>query len=810
MPKRQSFEFSHSSQSSADHEASRQSKNQRTSSSSSSSSLIAKANVDKREDAPKPCASQEDSSWSFSSQPDKVKKFKKVRKIQIGASLGPEAVRSFQHDYPAATATGNTRSSSSSSRKQQRQRALSKSTTRKVVLQFSDDDEDDNGNHRRQEGEGPPSSKNHRRGKKNGPLSLESPWPTTISRGTKQQTQQPSSSRSKAETRPSNSRRRSAARKNSSHKDGDFSSDSEEEVPYSQNLGLGEAPSLAKQLAALEADDSDNEGGPRCHEPVRPGDVIAYYHPAFVYGNPAGHRVTQVLATFGTPVDGRLLDLDNAEFLPPDTRVRRVGEYKHGNVLRHFGLVRQIRHYRLRTRRLPEDTATGLTRQVERMRQHVMEVQEAAKTMPPSKANDDEAEETPKPSRNKTKTKTATMQSNNNNVDDDATSSDDSLVKELLGNSSKQHISLVEMQKSPEDDHDEEATIPAFSNENTPNGSQSSSSVRKEDSTVSENRPTSVQCKKRSNLTYSPSQGSSFSMSRVGTSSAARRPPLSTVKESSKQSPAKDSDSSKVWNLEDSDNDSDDDLLLAPIFGEKKSQKSSAKTKKTSPAKGTTTAPAISSAASRAKPPRPAQPRSSFGVKDIAQRRAHGWSEKPATWRQAEAVALDASDDDDALSVTSTNRQMRHRLSHKKKKKKKSSAASSSPSPPPRPEKSPRLERPSLFRPTQIERADDHVYGVINSSDEEEPPPRSRFRNPITRSDDSIGSFPTTTKTTKRGGKPGADWLKVMRERGRQQSQTASNNKARSSSSTSSSKKKKDQSGPMRLSFETVNHSEGW
>eukprot|EP00977_Amphora_coffeiformis_P026242 scaffold25040_cov85-Amphora_coffeaeformis.AAC.1 len=144
---------------------------------------------------------------------------------------------------------------------------------------------------------------------------------------------------------------------------------------------------LYPHLAALDDDSDDKDAKSRKdREPLRPGDIISYYNPVYIFGNIEGYRVTQVLGTKRQARDGCLLDLDNGEYLPSDTRIRRVGEFRKGKVhLRRSGscVARDICHFRLRTRRLTCAPSSGLERQVERLRQAVLQAREDLQQIPP-------------------------------------------------------------------------------------------------------------------------------------------------------------------------------------------------------------------------------------------------------------------------------------------------------------------------------------------------------------------------------------------------------------------------------------------
>jgi len=102
--------------------------------------------------------------------------------------------------------------------------------------------------------------------------------------------------------------------------------ESDMEVPYTQNLGLHNDAIQALELFGTKK------------EPLRPGDIILYTNPLYVCGNRAGLRVTQVLST--DPSLDVPLELDNGEYLPKDTSVKRIKEYKYGTLIDHPGTYR--------------------------------------------------------------------------------------------------------------------------------------------------------------------------------------------------------------------------------------------------------------------------------------------------------------------------------------------------------------------------------------------------------------------------------------------------------------------------------------
>jgi hypothetical protein len=147
--------------------------------------------------------------------------------------------------------------------------------------------------------------------------------------------------------------------------------DSDMDVPYTQNLGLFDDAVLALEL-------SD-----RKKEPLRPGDVILYNHPVFVAGSKESIRVTQVLST--DPDQRMPLSLANGEFLPADTYVRRIKEYKNGALIEHPGISRPIENFRFGKRALTKKDESGLSgfeNQVDRLREIILSGREEMKTFP--------------------------------------------------------------------------------------------------------------------------------------------------------------------------------------------------------------------------------------------------------------------------------------------------------------------------------------------------------------------------------------------------------------------------------------------
>jgi hypothetical protein len=77
--------------------------------------------------------------------------------------------------------------------------------------------------------------------------------------------------------------------------------------------------------------------------------------------------------------------LANEEYLPADTYVRHIREYKDGALIDHLGISRPIEDFRLRKRALTEEDKSGLAgfqKDVERLRDIVLNARDELKTFP--------------------------------------------------------------------------------------------------------------------------------------------------------------------------------------------------------------------------------------------------------------------------------------------------------------------------------------------------------------------------------------------------------------------------------------------
>ncbi len=81
-------------------------------------------------------------------------------------------------------------------------------------------------------------------------------------------------------------------------------------------------------------------------EPIRPGDVILYYCPIFVTGNPRGLQETTILAV--NPNGNNPLGLSNGDGIPNTTHVKRIKVFCNNILMEHSGIFCEIRRYVLK------------------------------------------------------------------------------------------------------------------------------------------------------------------------------------------------------------------------------------------------------------------------------------------------------------------------------------------------------------------------------------------------------------------------------------------------------------------------------
>ena len=114
------------------------------------------------------------------------------------------------------------------------------------------------------------------------------------------------------------------------------------EEPYAQALAVyGDSASESDGPSYRDRAGTGEKSG----EPLRPGDVLEYSSQIYVAGDRRGRRVATVLSV--DPERDPILVLDNAEYLPPDTAVRRIRIVVGGRLEDHAGVYRAIELFRL-------------------------------------------------------------------------------------------------------------------------------------------------------------------------------------------------------------------------------------------------------------------------------------------------------------------------------------------------------------------------------------------------------------------------------------------------------------------------------
>ncbi len=81
-------------------------------------------------------------------------------------------------------------------------------------------------------------------------------------------------------------------------------------------------------------------------EPIHPGDVVLYYCPIFVTGDPRGLQETTILAVI--PNDNYPLVLSNGDGIPNTTHVKHIKVFCNNILMEHSGTFREIRRYVLK------------------------------------------------------------------------------------------------------------------------------------------------------------------------------------------------------------------------------------------------------------------------------------------------------------------------------------------------------------------------------------------------------------------------------------------------------------------------------
>ena len=86
----------------------------------------------------------------------------------------------------------------------------------------------------------------------------------------------------------------------------------------------------------------------KCKEKLCPGDVIQYYCPIFVSGDPRGLRETSILSV--DPNNYFPLVLSNGEGLPSTCKVKRIKVIQHNRLVDNFGIFRSMDRYHMKKR----------------------------------------------------------------------------------------------------------------------------------------------------------------------------------------------------------------------------------------------------------------------------------------------------------------------------------------------------------------------------------------------------------------------------------------------------------------------------
>lgn len=107
------------------------------------------------------------------------------------------------------------------------------------------------------------------------------------------------------------------------------------------------------------------DGAPDKGEKLRAGDVIEYTNTIMVTGDPRGRRVASILEV--RPKQEYRLVLDNGEFLPPDTLIRRIYRLYHNKLLAYNGMWRVIQDHKLQGSSVSVSIAEGVMREAKKM-----------------------------------------------------------------------------------------------------------------------------------------------------------------------------------------------------------------------------------------------------------------------------------------------------------------------------------------------------------------------------------------------------------------------------------------------------------
>ena len=102
-------------------------------------------------------------------------------------------------------------------------------------------------------------------------------------------------------------------------------------------------------------------------EMIRPGDILNYYSHLHVKGDSRGFREATVLSV--NPRGKPILVLDNGEFLPSDTEIKRLKVMHRGKLIDHNSIYRRIESFKLRKASQVgiDNVAAGILKESERL-----------------------------------------------------------------------------------------------------------------------------------------------------------------------------------------------------------------------------------------------------------------------------------------------------------------------------------------------------------------------------------------------------------------------------------------------------------
>jgi hypothetical protein len=238
---------------------------------------------------------------------------------------------------------------------------------------------------------------------------------------------------------------------------------SELEVPY--KLDFGTQTDKAPKKDGESSDSSDDEGFDptienKATEPLRPGDIIEYTAPISVAGSRQGQRRAQVWS-IQADREPFPVQLSNGESIYPDHIIKRIAEYRQGQLYKHPGFLKAMNNFRWKEGVFQNDPAkasavAGILAQIERQKRTRQQFQEELqqgwkdsaavltkkkkKTKRSKRKNDDDD--------------SSDDDSSSSNNDDDDSSSDDGVDTQTFVTSTQEEKNsaanaLIRLQKTP-------------------------------------------------------------------------------------------------------------------------------------------------------------------------------------------------------------------------------------------------------------------------------------------------------------------------------------------------------------------------